>query len=146
MTVSYIRAIIPSNSTSNIYQSTLILASSLPLLHSTNRCSAQEPTSTTDLEFTIIVPSSEIGTIGGTTADTIIDRSTTSAMPESPTADPEFPSVSTFYFSSSDPASESNTFSEPTPIEPSLEHLSSDFVVTVNRAILQECNTVTISW
>ncbi|PVF91107.1 hypothetical protein CPB86DRAFT_414181 [Serendipita vermifera] len=79
-----------------MYQSALILASSRFLLGFTNQCPAQEPTSKTGLEFTIIVASSESNTIDGNITDNLTDGSTTSATPESPTADPEFPSDSTF--------------------------------------------------
>ncbi|PVF91210.1 hypothetical protein CPB86DRAFT_878636 [Serendipita vermifera] len=74
-----------------------MLASSLFLLGLTNQCSAQEPTSKTGLEFTIIIASSESNTIDGNITDSVTDGSTTSAIPESPTADPEFPPDSTFF-------------------------------------------------
>ncbi|PVF96629.1 hypothetical protein CPB86DRAFT_816256 [Serendipita vermifera] len=79
--------------------------------------------------------------IDGNIGEDIIEGSTTSAIPESPTADPELLSDSTFYLPSSDAVSESTIFPEPTATKSRPERLSSEFIIAVNRAILQECET-----
>jgi hypothetical protein len=128
---------------------TLIL--SLFMLQLTSKSWAQEPTLTTDT-LEIVTPAPSIGT-GATEASTtdFITETTTFSISETITVSPEslsadFPST----FPASDSISETPFIDlfplpEPTSIDTTPTQ-TSDFTITLNRDIYEDCEQIDITW